>query len=134
MERRFILLFAFLLSVSLPGNAGAQNKVALEGKWRAVEATSNGEPPPAGLLEKLTVVFVGETVSVMGPSPTRFTIDTSFRPAHIDILNSRRQVGIYELKGDALKLCVGTDGDRPNAFRTEKYTDHTYMLLKRVKE
>jgi hypothetical protein len=25
----------------------------------AVEATSNGEPPPAGMLEKLTVVFVG---------------------------------------------------------------------------
>jgi hypothetical protein len=52
MERRFILLFAFLLSVSLPGNAGAQDKVALQGKWRAVEATSNGKPSPAGLLEK----------------------------------------------------------------------------------
>lgn len=60
MERRFILLLAFLLSVSLPGNAGAQNKVALQGKWRAVEATSNGEPPPAGVLEKLTIVFVGK--------------------------------------------------------------------------
>jgi uncharacterized protein (TIGR03067 family) len=123
MERRFILLFAFLLSVSLPGNAGAQNKVALQGKWRAVEATSNGEPPPAGLLEKLTVVFVGETVSVMGASPTRF--DTSFMPAHIDILNSRRQVGIYELKGDALKLCVSEQtaiGPKPSGRRNTRIT------------
>jgi uncharacterized protein (TIGR03067 family) len=124
MERRFILLFAFLLSVSLPGNAGAQNKVALEGKWRAVEATSNGEPPPAGLLEKLTVVFVGETVSVMGASPTRFTIDTSFRPAHIDILNSRRQVGIYELR-EMRSSCVSEQtaiGPKPSGRRNTRIT------------
>jgi len=50
-------------------------------------------------------------------------VDDSFTPAHIDILNSRHQAGIYELKGDALKVCFGMDGDRPKGFTTEKHTD-----------
>ena len=85
------------------------------------------------MLERLTLVFNGDTVSIMGAAPTRFTIDTKLTPARIDILNSRHQVGIYELKEDTLKLCFGMDGDRPNTFHTEPHTDHTYMRLKRVK-
>ena len=112
--------------------ATAQAKKPLEGKWHAVEASSNGEPPPADLMERLTLAFDGETVSIMGAPPTRFTIDSSVTPAHIDFLNSRNQVGIYELKGDTLKICIGMDGDRPTSFQTEKHTDHTYMLLKRT--
>ena len=65
----------------------------------------------------------------MGAPPTRFTIDSRVTPAHIDFLNSRHQVGIYELKGDTLKICIGMDGDRPTSFRTEKHTDHTYYVV-----
>lgn len=129
-----ICLAAFLVCPPLYVRAGSQDKAALQGKWRAVEATSNGEAPPPGLLEKLILVFSGETVSIMGSSPTRFTIATSFSPAHIDILNSRHQVGIYELRGDTLRLCVGVDGDRPTTFNTEKYTDRTYLVLERVRK
>ena len=126
-----ILLMMCMLSSAY---AEPQDKNALQGRWQATEATSNGEAPPAGLLEKLSLVFTNDMVIIMGAPLTRFTIDTNFTPARIDILNSRRQVGIYELKGDTLKLCVGMDGDRPKSFRTQKYTDHTYMLLKRVKD
>ncbi|MBZ5724292.1 MAG: TIGR03067 domain-containing protein [Acidobacteriia bacterium] len=125
---------ALTVCLTLPGQTDAQDRAALQGTWRAIEATSNGDPPPAGMLEKLTLVFAGEKVSIMGKAPTGFKIDTSFQPAHIDFLNSRHQVGIYELKGDTLKLCTGMDGDRPTTFRTEKYTDHTYILLKRTKQ
>jgi len=111
-----------------------QDRTTLQGKWRAVQATSNGEAPPPGMLEKLILVFSRESVSITGSAPTRFTIDTNFVPARMDILNSRHQVGIYELKGDTLKVCFGMDGDRPTTFHTEKYTDHTYMLLERVKK
>ncbi|HLJ25125.1 MAG TPA: TIGR03067 domain-containing protein [Candidatus Angelobacter sp.] len=134
MKLRLTSVLVVLVCVSLLGFAQKQDKGSLQGKWRATEATSNGEPPPPGMLEKLILLFNGETVSVMGAAPTRFTIDNSYTPAHIDILNSRHQVGIYELKGDTLKICFGMDGDRPKAFSTEKHTDHTYMLLKRVKE
>ena len=131
------LLVGFLvLLVSAPFSAcnEKQDRTALQGKWRAVEATSNGEAPPAGMLEKLILVFSRESVSIMASAPARFTIGTNFVPAHMDILNSRHQVGIYELKGDTLKVCFGMDGDRPTTFHTEKYTDHTYILLERVKK
>ena len=123
-----------IISVSLLAGAEPQDQKALQGKWQATEATSNGEPPPAGMLEKISLVFTNNMISVMGAPSVRFIIDTNATPARIDILNSARQVGIYELKGDTLKLCVGVSGDRPNAFVTKKYTDQTYMLLKRVKE
>ena len=126
-----VVLFAW---VSLQGYATQQGKAELQGKWKATEATSNGEPPPPGMLEKLTLVFNGDSVSIMGAPLTRFTVDTSFTPAHIDLMNSRNQVGIYELKNDTLKVCFGVDGDRPKSFHTEKGTDHTYMLLKRIRD
>ncbi|MBZ5503950.1 MAG: TIGR03067 domain-containing protein [Acidobacteriia bacterium] len=119
--------------VSLQGHAAPQGRAELQGRWQATEATSNGEPPPPGMLEKLTLVFNGDAVSVMGAPSTRFTVDTSFTPPHIDLMNSLHQVGIYELKNDTLKVCFGVDGDRPKGFHTEKGTDHTYMLLKRIK-
>ena len=128
------LLLLLLIGFALPSQASDQDIVALRGKWIAVEATSNGEPPPAGMLEKITLVFVGDNVSIMGAKPIHFKADSSFAPAHIDFLNSRHQVGIYVLNGDLLKICTGPDGDRPTSFVTEKYTDHTYFLLKRVKE
>jgi uncharacterized protein (TIGR03067 family) len=132
VKQRLALCLVVLLAASLMTHAEPRPETPLQGRWHAVEASSNGEPPPAGLMERLTLAFEGETVSTMGAPPTRFTIDSSVTPAHIDFLNSRHQVGIYELKGDTLKICIGMDGDRPASFQTEKHTDHTYMLLKRT--
>lgn len=127
------LLFLLLMGLAWPSQASDQDIAALRGKWVAVEASSNGEPPPDGMLEKISLVFVGDSVSIMGGAPIHFKADSSFTPAHIDFLNTRRQVGIYLLDGDMLKICTGQAGDRPTAFTTEKFTDHTYFLLKRVK-
>jgi len=85
------------------------------------------------MLDKLTLVFRGETVSIMGAPPARFTVDETFVPAHIDLMNSVHQVGIYELKENVLKVCFGVHGDRPKAFHTERGTNRTFIVLKRVK-
>ncbi len=109
----------------------ATNNFPLQGKWVAVSATSNGDPPPPGMLKRLILIFDKDKVSIMGSSMTPYTLDTNFKPAHIDILNSRRQVGIYELQGDNLRFCFGEFGDRPAEFHTEPHTDRTYILLHR---
>ena len=129
---RALVLVACIVVGSYAGTPDDNAKAALQGKWQAIEATSNGEPPPPGMLERLTFVFRGDTVSIMAAPPTRFTLDTSVTPPRIDILNSRHQVGIYELKDSILRVCFGMDGDRPQAFRTRPHTDHTYMKLQRV--
>jgi uncharacterized protein (TIGR03067 family) len=129
---RALALVVCIVAPSCPGTPDDNAKLALQGKWRAIEATSNGEPPPPGMLERLTLVFRGDTVSIMGAPPTRFTLDTTVTPARIDILNSRHQVGIYELKDSTLRVCFGMDGDRPQAFHTKPQTDHTYMKLQRM--
>lgn len=127
-----ISLTIYLFCISLMGHASDQQiKMALQGKWNAVSATSNGESAPTGMLEKMIFIFSGETVSIMGATPIQYKTNDQHRPAHIDFLNSRGQVGIYELKGNLLRLCVGQNGDRPSAFKTKKYTDHTCILLRR---
>jgi uncharacterized protein (TIGR03067 family) len=97
-----ICCFAFIVSIAVLGQTDAQDRNALQGTWRSIEATSNGDPAPAGMLARLTLVFTGDLVSIMGARPTRYRLDTRFQPAQIDFLNSRNQVGIYELKGDTL--------------------------------
>jgi uncharacterized protein (TIGR03067 family) len=59
--------------------------------------------------------------------PMRYTLDASKTPAHIDMVyaggpNKGKTVkGIYELKGDTLKLCVAPPGqDRPAALESKK--------------
>jgi uncharacterized protein (TIGR03067 family) len=128
-----ILAVLFLVTFSSYAASASSDVAGLVGSWQAIEATSNGEPPPKGMLQRLTMLFKEETVSIMGAAPTPYRVDTSASPARIDILNSRRQVGIFEVNGDELRICVGMDGDRPSSFQTQKYTDHTYMRLKKVK-
>jgi uncharacterized protein (TIGR03067 family) len=108
-----------------------KDKAALQGEWEVVSAESNGEPPPAGLLDGAKFVFSGDNLSLMGKDGT-FELDASKNPRQINFIRGKvRQLGIYELDGDRLKLCVGPADDRPKEFKTKKFTDHSLFLLKR---
>lgn len=126
----FLLIFFWVVAPF----SFAADEHSLQGKWIAVSASSNGEPPPPGMLQKLVIIFDGDKVSIMGSSLTPYTINESVRPSRIDILNSHKQVGIFEFRDDKLHLCFGEYGDRPTAFHTEPHTDRTYIELKREKK
>ena len=103
----------------------------IEGQWAAVSGTSNGEPAPAGYLERMTFEFKGGKLLVNGGQPgSGYTIDATRDPAWIDIDNSRKQAGIVKITDGQLHLCTGVQGERPTEFKTRPHTDQTYLVLK----
>jgi uncharacterized protein (TIGR03067 family) len=124
----------------LPGCAGRGqddlskgDRAALQGEWEIVSAESNGEPPPPGLLDGAKFAFSGDKLTLLGKEGT-FELDATKSPRQIDFVRGNsRQIGIYELDGDSLKLCVGPSDDRPKEFKTKPRTDHSSFALKRKK-
>ena len=67
-----------------------------------------------------------------------FKLDPKQNPKHIDFTldgeDQGKQKGIYELKGDDLKICIGPpDGDRPTKLETAAGSKSMLFTLKRVK-
>jgi uncharacterized protein (TIGR03067 family) len=110
-----------------------KDHAALQGEWEIVSAESNGEPPPRGLLDGAKFAFARDKLILLGKEGT-FELDASKSPRQINIIRGKtRQIGIYELNGDSLKLCVGPADDRPKEFKTKPRTDHSLFILKRKK-
>lgn len=110
-----------------------KDHAALQGEWEIVSAESNGEPPPPNLLKGAAFAFAGDKLTLMGKEGT-FELDASKSPRQIDFIRGKtRQIGIYELEGDRLKLCVGPADDRPREFKTKPRTDHSSFVLQRRK-
>jgi RNA polymerase sigma factor (sigma-70 family) len=100
----------------------------LQGTWRVVSIEYAGKPVPAGKIEDadLTWTFSGDTWTArnkvsptglrvtFGIDPTRSPRAMDFGPVRKDTMPS---LGIYELKGDVLKVCFGWLS-RPRAFAT----------------
>jgi uncharacterized protein (TIGR03067 family) len=110
-----------------------KDHATLQGEWLIVSAESNGEPPPPGMLDGAKFAFSGDKLTLLGKEGT-FELDASKNPRQIDLVRGKtRQIGIYELDGDDLKLCVGPSDDRPKEFKTKARTDHSLFVLKRKK-
>ncbi len=108
-----------------------KDHIALQGEWDVVSSESNGELPPPGLLDGGKFTFSGNDATVLGKKGT-FELDATKSPRQIEFLRGNaRQIGIYKLTGDHLKLCVGPPDDRPTAFITKPRTDHSFFLLKK---
>ena len=114
-----------------PLDEAQKDRAALQGEWEIVSAESNGEPPPPGLLSQAKFAFSGDNLTLMGKVGT-FTIDAGRIPRQIDFASGNvKQLGIYDLDGDRLRLCVGPADDRPKEFKTKPRTDHSMFVLKR---
>jgi uncharacterized protein (TIGR03067 family) len=138
MIRSISCLIAVCLLISTSGcsenvqdERSQKDHDALQGEWQIVSAESNGEPPPPGLLDRVKFAFSGDKLTLMGKEGT-YKLDASKNPRQIDVIRGKsKQIGIYELDGDHLKLCVGPADDRPQEFKTKPRTDHSMFELKR---
>lgn len=144
-----LLLVALLAGVVQPSDAQAPNDDArtvlkrLEGEWRVVAVEMDGMQGEVQTVAR----FAQARVTMLCPPPERspeftLTIDPSKSPAWLDhtTTSGKEPVtyrGIYELKGDTLRVVSRTDpaGARPAAFRAPKGSGlvmYTYQRLRAI--
>ena len=84
---------------------------------------------------------MGKVTATDGAYPCEITIDPAKEPKQIDILmknekGERTFLGIYEIKGDTLKVCYFhlKNGRRPTEFSTNDDSRIAYIVLSRAKK
>jgi uncharacterized protein (TIGR03067 family) len=131
----------------------------LEGTWEITEATDDGKPVPQEKVKGARFVFRKDVLAIIGargeealrghirpgspPQPGAMDLvsDPGTAPnkpskSLFDELRGETVVGIYELSGDDLQICVAKPGEwaRPTLFRTDSGPGHLMFDLKRLKE
>jgi len=143
------LPFAALVTmVCLPlvlsvARAAETNKDDLQGVWIATSGELNGKPVPAKEVERIRFTFKGAKLLVRGARDEdkeeegTFKTDPKKSPRHLDItLKGKTLHGIYEVKGDKLKVCFENGGkaeNRPTRFATNKENEEVLIVFKRKK-
>lgn len=114
----------------------------LEGTWRVVAVELGGKEidrEEIGDAKNLLVFSGTKCTTVTGKRTIEctFTIDPTKNPKWIDIRRVSDKVtwpGIYELKGDTLKVFQGTPGGkRPTEFKTKEGTQQVIHTHERIK-
>jgi RNA polymerase sigma-70 factor (ECF subfamily) len=97
------------------------DKEKLQGTWTATSGEKNGEKLSEEALLKAweKLIFADETVTREGKERRegKFTVDPEKKPKEIDLFTDvNTWKGIYELKGDVLKLALKFGNERPTEF------------------
>jgi uncharacterized protein (TIGR03067 family) len=132
-----------VLVAAAPTAGAAPEKNDLLGTWRVTSITQGGETVPEEFLKKLGVRmrFTENKLLLQAEGKedetATYKIDAKKTPHEIDITDdkNRTEKGIYELKGDTLRICFADPGNsRPTRFTAEKGTKTTLIELRRDKK
>jgi uncharacterized protein (TIGR03067 family) len=98
----------------------------LQGTWTITTLELEGEPMPAAMLENACIAIQGNRFTTTGMGAEyagTLKLDASANPRRLDMkfdtghARGTINLGIYELKGNKLKLCLATRGAvRPKKF------------------
>jgi uncharacterized protein (TIGR03067 family) len=110
-----VLVLVALMGADAPRDKVDQEKNALEGTWVVVKAELDGEAFRP--LEDAKFVFSKGTLKVeeWGDwEKVTLKLDPSRDPKHVDFIPAKggekeRSQGIYQLRGDTLKLCMAAN-------------------------
>jgi RNA polymerase sigma factor (sigma-70 family) len=120
-----------------------EDKDLMLGTWKIVSTERNGKGVTDEGTEGDTTVITADTITIScksgGKLVLTYRLDPSQRPKAIDVTPHKPDpsagdvlLGIYELKGDQLKICfsrnVALGAARPNKFSADERGDRFYIL------
>jgi len=122
--------------------------VGMAGDWRLVRGEESGEAASEFVIKNLECVIEGDRLTFKGVAPLEdkanklsIKIDASTTPKCIDLkveagsLKGDVLEGVYERKGDELKLCLYMGkGNRPLEFETKAGSNRVLFILKRERQ
>jgi uncharacterized protein (TIGR03067 family) len=144
MKNSVILACGFVAAFTVVGIAGDQADVKKElarfqGTWTPVSAESNGKEAPKEALAAISITFDKDTLTVKRGEETvlsgTFKPDPTKTPNQYEATSAGRgkklnSIGIYEIKGDTLKVCYTPKGGmRPKEFSTKGGTEEQPISL-----
>jgi uncharacterized protein (TIGR03067 family) len=130
-----------LALVPLAGCSGSKrDKEAMQGMWEVVSSEEGGQPPKESW--KKSRALIDSEINLFNligtDPPTRIglnmkRLDAAKSPKEIDLeMDGSPRPGIYELKGNDLKICYDQDGKtRPTEFKTKEGDRFLLLVLKR---
>jgi uncharacterized protein (TIGR03067 family) len=117
-----------ILKASGPAEDAARDLEKLQGSWTIVSYTVDGKPTPDEGLRGIRLEVKGNRsrFTLAGKtSQGTYHLDASKKPRELDITlvdegpdKGKRKLGIYEIDGDRLRICLGPLGSdqRPKEF------------------
>ena len=117
----------------------------LQGEWSMVMGERGGQKLPDAIVSTGKRVAKGNNLTVTLGGQTfmkaTFTVNPSTKPKSIDYTitegpdKGKKQLGIYEFKGDTVRFCSSIPGKaRPAQFSTGAEDGRTLSTWKRVKK
>jgi uncharacterized protein (TIGR03067 family) len=132
-----------LTLASIQFSAAADADKQLDGTWLATTAELAGNPFPENVTKSITLVIKGDHYKVtVGERPDEGTarLIPDSNPKAMDITGTegpnkgKTFLAIYEVKGDALKVCYDLAGkNRPEEFKTKPQTMQFLVTYQRKK-
>src|SRR4051812_43649004 len=127
MRRPVLLLPAVVLLLGAGEPGGDAKKI--EGTWSVVRHHNNGSESKKIVGETVVIkdnklIVQGKGEHIAGGATFSFTLDSTKKPPEINVrLNprgkSKEGLGIYELKGDTLRIALHFRGERAKEFPNE---------------
>jgi uncharacterized protein (TIGR03067 family) len=118
--------------------AEASGEGELVGEWQMVNAWQEGRAlDPRMVKTGRRVTTATHTTTYFGKQlflNAAYTIDATAHPKTIDLDNrGKKQLGIYEVAGDTMKICFGAPGrPRPTDFESRAGDGNTSALWKKL--
>jgi uncharacterized protein (TIGR03067 family) len=123
-----VLAVAALVGVARPGgDAGKKVLATIQGTWRFTSVVMDGKESPPEELKGRTITFSGDKWVVRQGGKTlqagTHKFDPGKKPPQVDAAvtegegKGNTMLGIYEQKGDTLRVCFDPQGkERPTSF------------------